>query len=289
MQALKLQLLAVRFLPFLALLFVLASPNSVEAVPTYVQGTMCHHDGAGNAICTLNGVAATHTIHVLLFSCGPSPGFSTSLSLSYSLDLTKNTTPDGCNFRQASLTLYRAPVGASSGTETINATLDGAVVLNIYIIMEEWSGESQTGGAGAIDGSNSAAGLSLGTISSGTFTTSTSGDLLVAGAYCLSQNCGLTAGTGFTIHNSQGVVDLTGFGAGFMALETKVTGAAGSYSGDFTLSANTDWIVLAAAYSATTPTIVRHHAVIIKYRKTPVYKIPWDRGRRWTPNLNTST
>jgi hypothetical protein len=220
------------------------------AIPAFVQGTTCHHDGSGAATCILNGVAATHTIHVFQFGCGGAGGFSSSLGLTYTRDINGGPTPDSCNFRTVSVALFRAPVGASSGTESINATADGSTITNIYMIMEEWSGETQTGGAGARDGSNVTAAVSAGpTISSGSFSTAASGDLLVAGAYGLAHACTLTAGSGFTIHNSQTVADLSGFGAGCMAIETKVTGAAGSYSGDFTLGGgNNGWVVAAVAY-----------------------------------------
>jgi hypothetical protein len=148
----------------------------------------------------------------------------------------------------------------------VTATENGSTTINTYIVMEEWSGEFVASGAGARDGGTTARGVSASgsTISSGTFTTAQSSDLLVTGAYCLAQNCSLSAATGFTIHTSQGVPDLTGFGTGYMALAMKVTGAAGSYSGDFgmTSSANDDWVVVAQAYLTVAPPSPRHRSLI---------------------------
>lgn len=262
-----------RKLLLLALL-LLFWPAQSKATPIFIQKCNSSAIGVGPTTCNLT-VGAGHLLLVGLRACGPLPGITDSLGLSYAgVDSIASIGGTSCNFRQPGLSLSYACTGSSSGSDAYSFT-GNPVTYSYAIIVAEFSGAScSLDGSGV---SNTAAGTT-GTLSGGNVTTSATGDLLVAvnlinGATAATP----TVGTGYALIVSQSA-DWGGGDCGspcqtFLTMEYKVAGAAGSYATDWTIGTNQAWGIAGGAFGGSSNPAVRHRAQVIRYRKPKKHKI----------------
>lgn len=121
------------------------------------------------------------------------------------------------------------------GANTVTVTPSAAVIVNFQIY--EYSGADTTA---PVDGTPAEASGSGGTPDSGNITTTVSGDLMFS---IISSGASPTQGSGFNLRRGNTAWNQ------FMYGEDKLAGAAGTYSGAWTVASGI-WLVSAAAFKA---------------------------------------
>ena len=194
-----------------ALLLCVLLPQSGTAAPGFVQGT----DTTGTSASPSISFASTVLNHSLLVACA---GWTTTTitlnSVTSSPSNTWNSTTDVNNSGKVRIQCYYA-MNAASGTTTVTFNFSASVSWEIAI--HEYSGVATTS---ALDQQNGGTGNSS-SPSSGSVTTGANGELIF-GWTANSTGVGTyTAGTGFTLRQSD---------FGFYASEDQVQGTAGAIS-----------------------------------------------------------
>lgn len=272
-------------LPFIFLCFL---PSKASAVPAFVQGCSNAAFAISGQSCTLIGVVAGHAIIV------SAVGYN---NVCYNWSLTDTNgdmmatgaalVTQVCEIYPAtgnvlSLSITCAPFD-TGGNITVTAS-DRSIFSGNYIIVTEYSGIASTGGVGnrgcVTDGSNSntnspccVSGVTgPGPISTGSITTTNSGDILIAMGWYVNTGggTGLSAPSGFT---QQAYYNTCTGCSGQVAhmLADRVPGATGTFSPTFAMSPNNgSWMGTQAAFvpSGAGPiTPVKHRSQVIKHKR----------------------
>lgn len=212
--------------------------------PHLVQG--CTSDGnGGNASCTLT-VGANQLLLINGWFYG-APA-ATPITDTFSLTWTPITNTSVARSGGSSDEYYQyyAWTGSNAGSETVTV----AGVNTASIDFDQVSGVLVNS---APDASISASGTASGSmsISSGSFTTSTAGDLIVSSGEA-GFTASLAAGSGFSSSPSVGLPLTTHYPHGTIATrmygEFELAGAAGSYSATWTINSAFTWMIVASAW-----------------------------------------
>ncbi|MEQ1844635.1 MAG: fibronectin type III domain-containing protein, partial [Nitrospira sp.] len=159
--------------------------------PTYVQATtapICGQSGL-TATASLTGVSAGNLlIHAVRFS---SDNRSISSMAGNSNTYTSVLQSTGSSMRLDS----RYAANATAGNTTVTTTFDSAAASTVCPALVEYSGIAT---ASPLDGSNMGSTLSASSVSSGSITTTSDGDLLVLVAFSENTSRPLDTPTGFT-------------------------------------------------------------------------------------------
>ncbi len=240
-------------------LLLLFYPSPSKAVPAFQQ--ICSNgraSGAGTLSCNLT-IAANHFFAAAVqcyAGCQllPGAGFNDTFGLTWNL-LSKCSFHLGGPSNQNTMLLW-ALSGSNSGSDTFTVTGPVSGVGETVIFVAEYSGVKNSL---PLDGENCGTGAG-GTPSSGNFTTTVTGDLIVGLA---DTGPATTAGASFTQRATQLL--------GAYIFEDKIAGAPGTYDANYT-AGPTGWLVNGAAFLAATPKI-RIRAQVIRYRTAKRSKV----------------
>jgi hypothetical protein len=241
---------------FLVLIFW---PSQSTAIPTFIQG--CQNgtaSGSGLITCNIATVGANHLL-VAYRGCyagcqgGGNGGFSDSFGLTWNFLSLCSVNLSGPS--NSSEQLIWALTGANSGSDTFTLSGSNSGVGGTTLFVSEYSGVNNTS---PLEGEHCGTGLAGGTVTSGNFTTTASGDLIVGG---FEGGASGSAGGTFTSRASQF--------SSTRIIEDKIAGAPGTYDANF--GTVTKWIANGAAFFplGAGPQKIRHRAQVIRKRYKP--------------------
>lgn len=222
----------------------------------HVKGAKAEATSGTTLGCTFgSGCAVGNRIIVAVVAMTP-PGICSGVAdgvNTYTEHVANNANGDGTD-----VSIWSA-VATSTATLTVTATFSGGppVGLHLGICVEEYSGLSQTSGAGGVDKTASSHGTTTTPTSTATAVTTAANELVI-GVMGDGENSGpITAGTGFTIVQSfaDASVDI--------ALEEKDSGLSGTtQTATFGIATNlTPWSCCAAVFKLAPFSLVPKPAV----------------------------
>ena len=265
----------------LLLPMLLCFPTKAHALPkliSHCSAAIFNNHSTDPAICTVTGVLTNDIIATVSSSCGPLASFPTdTLGLTYTnfnfaaiLGFSVTT----CNFRNHTLQVNYACVTSGSGSDTVTQLANGGVGYSPAMIVGVFRGVTCTQDGSGVN--NNAIAANTGSQSAGTLSTSSTYDLLVAGA--------LTDGTTAfcpTANNGFNLVEcistewggnecVSGFCQTFMAMSWKVVPASGTPNCTFNFLAGgtiENSGAVCGAFGPGTGVQPPHRAKEIKYRR----------------------
>src|SRR2546426_3960277 len=216
-------------------------PQSGAAAPGFVQGT----DTSGTSASPSISFPSAVLNHSLLVACAGWTTTSITLnSVTSSPSNTWNSTTDANNSGNLRIQCYYA-MNAASGTTTVTFNFSASV--NWEIAIHEYSGVATTS---ALDQQNGATGNSS-SPSSGSVTPSVNGELIFAWTTNSFGVNSYTAGSGFTLRQS----DLA-----FYASEDQVQGTAGAISATWAQGGSSaQWAAKVLTFKATGGAVAKPH------------------------------
>ena len=230
--------------------FLLACLLTGSALPScgaiaYVQSTKTAKGNAGNPTASFSSTPTVGDLVVASVACYAAANcnvssFSDNQSNTYTM-VAKNI---GYFSTQATVSLYYSIITTASGTFTVTANLTASE--DSTLMIAEYSGIAS---ASPVDISTTATGSS--TLATATMTTTNANDLLVDVVGVGGSAATPTAGSGFTMRQSNGS------NSELMGLEDKTVSVAGSQTATMN-TPNSDWasIVVAFQQAVAAPTIL---------------------------------